>query len=56
MSHLAPSQQRRPPPKNFDAGVVWHTLAGLGEGLLRRVPSIRVALVAFAPPGGFVER
>lgn len=37
--------------QRFDAGIVWRTLAGLGESVLARVPYILVALLVF---GGFL--
>ncbi len=37
--------------RGFDAGIVWRTLAGLGESVLARVPYILIALLVF---GGFL--
>ncbi|HEU4595312.1 MAG TPA: mechanosensitive ion channel family protein [Pyrinomonadaceae bacterium] len=37
--------------RGFDAGIIWRTLAGLGESVLARVPYILIALLVF---GGFL--
>ncbi|HLL74653.1 MAG TPA: hypothetical protein VK421_05265, partial [Pyrinomonadaceae bacterium] len=40
-------QQPSPTPDGFDADVVWQTLAGLGDGILRRLPFILIGLGVF---------
>jgi small conductance mechanosensitive channel len=45
---LLQQPQASPSPGGFDAGIVWRTLVGLGEGVLRRLPFVLIGLLVFA--------